>query len=539
MHISGCASFNPRLVQAILLVSLLFAGLLSGCAGPQAVGEENITIVIEIEGGEREITLPLGATVQNALDAAEIQAGILDKVIPPTFTTLAEGERIQVIKVREVFEIEEVVIPFQSQTVRNESLPEGQRRLIQAGENGVQQITYRQIFEDEVPGPRTIFKTTMLSEAKPEILMVGVQAPFAPISMPGILAYLTSGNAWVMETTTGERRAVVNSGDLDGRVFRLSPDGNWLLFTRRAGADDPDAINTLWAMNVRADAAQPLDLKVKNIIHFADWVPGESQTISYSTVEPRTTPPGWQANNDLYTLSISRSGAVQKPEELIEANFGGIYGWWGTQFAWSPSGEMLAYARPDSIGWVDLTEKAFIQLKEIIPLQTRSDWAWVPGIDWSGDGSLIYTVVHVPLAGLVSDEASPLFDVCAVMLENKRSVCLIPQSGMFAYPSPSPVLPDGSFRVAYLQAVFPDKSESSRYRLMLMDQDGSDRRLIFPPDGSPGLEPQKVIWGPAPEDGSLLWLAAVYQGNLWLINPQDGKSQQITGDGSIAKIDWK
>jgi resuscitation-promoting factor RpfB len=111
----------------------------------------------------------------------------------------------------------------------------------------------------------------------------------------------------------------------------------------------------------------------------------------------------------------------------------------------------------------------------------------VPGIDWSGDSSLIYTVVHVPLSGLVSDEASPLFDVCAVMLENKRSVCLIPQSGMFAYPSPSPVLPDGSFRVAYLQAIFPDKSESSRYRLMLMDQDGSDRRLIFPPEGSPGL----------------------------------------------------
>jgi resuscitation-promoting factor RpfB len=369
--------------------------------------------------------------------------------------------------------------------------------------------------------------------------MVGVQAPFAPITMPGVLAYLTSGNAWVMQNTTGERRAVVNTGDLDGRVFQLSPDGTWLLFTRRAAEDNPETINALWVVNIQEDDPKLVDLGVKNIIHFADWVPGTIRTVAYSTVEPRTSAPGWQANNDLSQVSFSLSGIALKPQELIEANFGGIYGWWGTHFAWSPDGERLAYARPDSIGWVDLKEKAFVQLKEIIPLQTRSDWAWVPGIEWSIDGSLIYTVAHVPLAGLTNDESSPLFDVCAVMLESKRSVCLVPQTGMFAYPSPSPILPDGSFIVAYLQAIFPDKSESSRYRLMRMDQDGSDRRLIFPPEGSPGLEPQKVVWGPVPVEGSLKWIGAIYQGNLWLIDPEDGRAQQITGDGSIAKIDWK
>jgi resuscitation-promoting factor RpfB len=540
MPISESASLSPRLTKTAALVLLVLLILLSGCnTHEMTAGEESVTIWIELEGGEKQVTLSLGATVQNALDEADIQLDNLDKVKPPTFTTLTNGDRIQVVRVREQFEIEEMVIPFQSQTVRNESLPEGQRRLIQSGENGIQQITYRQIFEDEVPGPRTIFRAAVIKEAKPEILMVGVQAPFAPITIPGMVAYLTSGNAWIMENTTGERYAVVNTGDLDGRVFRLSPDGSWLLYTRRAGEDDPEAINTLWAVNVREKASLPIDLKVKNIIHFADWVPGKEQTIVYSTVEPRTSAPGWQANNDLQLVSISRSGAAQKPEEIIEANFGGIYGWWGTHFAWSPEGERLAYARPDGVGWVDLEEQTFVQLMEIIPLQTRSDWAWVPGIDWSVDGSLIYTVAHIALPGLASDEASPLFDVCAVMLENPRSVCLVSQSGMFAYPSPSPLLPGDTFMVAYLQAIFPDKSESSRYRLMLMDQDGSDRRLIFPPEGSPGLEPQKVIWGPAPVDGSLLWLAAIYQGNLWLINPQNGQAQQITGDGSIAKLDWK
>jgi resuscitation-promoting factor RpfB len=539
MLISGSASLHPRLMYAVALVSLVLVILLSGCATPQVAGEESVIVWIELEGGETQVTLSSGATVQNALDEAGIQLDNLDKVKPPTFSTLAKGDRIQIVRVREVFEIEENVIPFQSQTVRNESLPEGQRRLIQSGENGVQQITYRQIFEDEVPGPRTIFRATMIKEAQPEILMVGVQAPFAPITLPGLLAYLTAGNAWVMENTTGERHAVVNTGDLDGRVFRLSPDGDWLLYTRRAGEDDPDAINTLWAVNIRADEPKPVNLNIKNIIHFADWVPGKIQTIAYSTVEPRSTAPGWQANNDLYLVSISRTGVAQKPEEIIEANFGGIYGWWGTHFSWSSDGTQLAYARPDSIGWVDLEEKTFVQLLEIIPLQTRSDWAWVPGFDWSTDSNQIYTVTHVPLPGLASDESSPLFDVCAVMLASQRSVCLVTQSGMFAYPVSSPLLPGDTFMVAYLQAIFPDKSESSRYRLMLMDQDGSNRRLVFPPEGSTGLEPQKVTWGPAPVEGSSLWLSAIYQGNLWLINPQDGHAQQITGDGSIAKLDWK
>ena len=41
--------------------------------------------------------------------------------------------------------------------------------------------------------------------------MVGVQAPFAPISIPGKLIYLTGGNAWMMEGTTSTRRPLVTS----------------------------------------------------------------------------------------------------------------------------------------------------------------------------------------------------------------------------------------------------------------------------------------------------------------------------------------
>jgi hypothetical protein len=238
-------------------------------------------------------------------------------------------------------------------------------------------------------------------------------------------------------------------------------------------------------------------------------------------------------------LTISDKGVILKREEIILANSGGIYGWWGTDFAWSPDGEQLAYSRPDSVGLVDLEEKQLVPLLDLIPLQTRSDWAWVPGVGWAPDESVLYTVTHVPMNGLASSEASPLFDLAALLPKTGQAIQLSPQTGMFAYPVPSPLLPGNRFLVAYLQAIFPDQSESSRYRLVLVDRDGSNRQVVFPSEGLPGLEPQRVIWGPAQSGASPLYLAMVYQGNLWLYDISTGKAQQITGDGSIGRLVWQ
>lgn len=35
------------------------------------------------------------------------------------------------------------------------------------------------------------------------------------------------------------------------------------------------------------------------------------------------------------------------------------------------------------------------------------------------------------------------------------------------------------------------------------------------------------------------FFAVTYQGNLWLVDSGNGKSYQVTGDGLIARLDWK
>ena len=527
-------------------ISLLVVGILvAGCAAPQAT-QEQIQVQIEIDGETLNVNVPAGSTVQQALDAANIELGTLDRTDPALFTVPSKGDTIRAIRVSEEFEVEEVVIPFERQILRNESLPPGKENevYLQIGKNGLQEITYRKVFENGIEVSSNPVRSTLIREPVPEILMVGIQTPFVPVGIPGRLIYLRDGNAWLIEETTGDRRAIITTGDLDGRVLALSDDLNWLLFTRTS--QEEGMINSLWATEITGEETKLVDLEVPNVIQFADWIPGSSLKIVFSTVEARSTAPGWQANNDLNVLIFSATGWTSEWDVVIEPNSGGLYGWWGTSYAWSPDRQTLAIARPDGLQLVTFLDGAITPLAEIVPLLTRGDWAWVPGISWSPDGEILYTVDHVPPPGSSTPEELPLFDLSAVPVPGGPLLRIISQAGMFSYPlaSPSQIRSDGqqSYQVAYLQAAFPTQSETSRYWLAVMDRDGSNPHTIFPAEGSQGITPQRDwgAWSPqALSESGNYSIALVYQGNLWLIDSVTGQAQQVTGDGLTTRVIWK
>jgi hypothetical protein len=398
------------------------------------------------------------------------------------------------------------------------------------------------VFEDGAESVSTVVKDIIVRPAIPEIVMIGVQTPFSPLSIPGKLAYLSVGNAWIMDGSTAIRRPLVTTGDLDGRIFALSPNGDWLLFTRKSSKTADQEINTLWVVNTENDSPVPINLKISNVVLYASWVPAQSGMIAYSTVEPRDASPKWQANNDLYTFAFSSSGWTSKPKLIVDANSGGTYGWWGSNYAWSPDGNFLAYSRPDEIGLVDLEEGILIPLTTITPLLTHRDWAWIPGITWGADSNSLYISTHAPSDNMISAEESPIFNLSAISVINSTNIQLVKQTGMFSYPSSSPVLSGSDeidFKIGFLQAIFPDQSETSRYRLVIMDRDGSNRKNIFPPEGLTGVEPQAPVWAPKSTLIDAEYISFLYQGNIWLIDTLSEFYQQITGDGLIERVDWK
>ena len=517
-----------------LLIFLLAFTLLTSCRSPQ-VTSTDITISITADGKTQTVTVPAGSTVTQAFQAAGITLESLDRTEPPPYTVLNNGDELTLTRVKEVFETEEKVIPFERQVARNESLPEGETRLVQAGTNGKEELTYRIVLENDVEISRSVVKSVILQDAAPEIVMVGAQSSFAPLPIPGKLVYLSGGNAWIMDTSTANRTPLVTTGDLDGRIFELSPNGNYLIYTRKSTKPADQEINTLWG--IRTTGGKQISTGIVNVVHFADWIPN-TNSFAYSTVEPRSTAPGWQANNDLQRYSIT-TGEKRK---ILEANSGGVYGWWGMTFAYSAEGK-LAYARPDGIGTVDIDGKALKPLLNITPLNTHSDWAWLPSIAWGADGKTLYYITHAPPPSLVSEEDSPFFDMGATSFSNDATVQIAELTGMFAYPSVSSIQSSARERpylVAYLQAIFPEQSETSRYRVVVMDRDGSNRRTVFPANDAPGLEPQTPAWAPEAIPGqSGDFIAVIYQGNLWLVDSGNSQAYQVTGDGLVTRIDWK
>ena len=504
--------------------------MLAGCNLFNTGGKIAVTIIDN--NLENTINIPSGSSVKQTLDSFGLSLNALDKTDPSLTTVLSEDATIKIIRVTEDFLIEQAIVPFEQQTVKNESLPEGQSVLIQAGANGIQQNTYRILYENGIETSKSFVSSEITQAAKPEIVMIGVQSPFTSQSISGIMAYITSSNAWVMEGSTGNRRPVVSTGDLDGRIFSISPDGEWLLFSR--SSETENEINTLWIVNLKSQSPELIRTNISNVVNYADWVPGRVRTFSYSTVEPVPTSPGWNANNDLLIYRFSETGQPLEPKMIVDKNPGGISGWWGTFYEWSTDGSKLAYARPDSIGLVDTEKGELYSLIDFEIYSTNSNWAWVPGIKWSMDDQAIYTVL---LPGDVNDTSSQYPALSVILLPENKVIHLVSNCGLFCYPVPSPVSADGRYIVGYLGSIIPDQSETSSYNLGIMDRDGSNLNKLYPDEGIQGLSPQTIKWSPTYAADQLL--AVIAQNDLMLVNTQTGSIKKITGDGSISKIDWK
>lgn len=500
-----------------LYILAFIAFMLAACA-PGTVGQQ-ISVSIIADGQTRALTLPAGSSASDALAAAGIALGDLDRSQPPSYTQLAHGDEIHIIRVVEEFETEQVELPFVSRTLPNESLPVGEQRLIQNGANGLQEVRYRLIYENGELVSRTEVSSTVLAQPVDEIIMIGAQSPFSSVEIAGRLAFISAGNAWVLEGNSAARRAVAITGDLDGRVFELSPDARWLLFTRDSPGED--AINELWVASLASSEQTLIDLEVQNVVHYAGWIPGEQNSIAFSTVEPALHPPGWEATNDLQRITFSDDGEVGEPELLLSPRQDGLYAWWGTAYAWSPQGEQLAFARPDGVGTVDLASDSLDIWYSLPVYQTGSDWAWIPGVSWLDDERFYYIRYATNPPSFSLQLAGP-----------EGSVEIAADVGMFAQPA---VEADGG-QVAFLRAFIPSQSDISSYELMVATPEAVVTSL-FPPQGAAGLQPQRVVWSPS--GGKAPLIAFIYEGNLWVVNILSGEASQLTGDGLVRAISWQ
>lgn len=530
-------SIYPAMSKRIVFLFLLLL-LLAACAPD---GSPAVTLIAD---GETRTLTTEARTVRELLAEAGLTLDEDDRVEPVEPTFIEDGITIRVVRVEVRTETEEREIPFERQTGRDASLPVGETRLLQPGITGIEELTYRITLEDGVEVGRQLVRQVTLREPRTEVILIGVQAELEPVPITGTVAYVANHNIWVIQTTSPNQRRLTHTSDLDGRVFTLSPDGAYLLFTRVSspmegtnGEDEPAPLNTLWMINTAAADAEPIQLEAESIL-WADWSPecedtpaGYGCRIAYATGVRAEGNPGWKAENDLWIAKPrARDGRLLNRRRIVEPGVGGPYGWWGDTYAWSPNGRSLAYARPDEVGVIRASDGARTPLALFSPYRTYAPWAWVPTVSWSPESKFVITTLHGPAPTGGEPEDSPVFDVWALAADETITAELASEAGMWA----APLYASEGNHIAFGRARSPYTSQTSGYDLYLLDRDGSDRRLLFPPQDEIGLEYPEIAWGPGGNR-----LIVVYQGNLYLISIPDGEIHQLTVDGSVTAVRWQ
>lgn len=530
------------LAACLRRLCLLLAMVLAGCAHTPETVPPRITVHIVADGQTHTLDLDAGSTPADALEKAGLILSAMDRLDLAGDVMLSSGMEFRVIRVTEQFVLEEIAVPLDTQTVQNESLPQGATQVAQAGVSGLVQNTYRVLLEDGLEVSRTLFRQQIVLEAMPRIVMTGVLAPLTPVDLPGRLVYLSGGNAWLMQGSSDQRLLLTTSADLDGRVFSRSADGRWLLFTRALPESSGGDLNELWFLDTTSQLPRPVSLGIRNIIHFADWQPGYGMAIACSTVEPRPEAPGWQANNDLIRITFDQTGIILTTETLLEPNPGGVYGWWGTDFAWSPDGLTLAYSQTDSVGLLDVQSGDLTRLTAILPFQSGAATAWLPSLAWSADGKRLYFTTHGAAGS--SDESSPVFSIASLAARSSRQIQPVARvdGGSAVYPSPAP-WGRGDFSLVWLQAdpqYSGNAADTDTAYHLFAAASGVDTQVEIPaPHPGAGFEPQTVQWCPDPAACQEPLVGVIYQGDIWLINLKTLQFHRLTGDGSVKLIDWE
>jgi Tol biopolymer transport system component len=223
-----------------------------------------------------------------------------------------------------------------------------------------------------------------------------------------------------------------------------------------------------------------------------------------------------------------RAGTLSAPEKILEPATGGMFGWWGANYFWSPDGKSIAIGSTDGVDVVDLRSHKPITLTRFVAYNTFSNWAWTPTIAWTPDSKFVIAVVHGPSPAGEPPESSPVFDVWALAADGSFKARLASETGMWAAPR---IGPGG---ILFGRAQAPYASADSRYDLFRMDRDGSNSTRLFPAEGSPGLLSRPDL-SFSPDGGQIV---VAYQRDLYFVNVLTGASQQITTDGNLSSPRW-
>ncbi len=508
---------RPQLrLRLVALAALALSGLLlTGCSA----GARHVCIAAD---GETTCVDTRAGLAYEVLREVGIELGELDRVEPDYWAPVSPGLELRVVRVVHEQEVAEQPLPFERRLVKTLSLEPGVSKLLQAGSTGTEAVTYLVVLEDGVEVRREQVRVDVTVPPRDEVVAVGMTKPAGTGEFGGTVAYLAQGNAWVLRGDMEAERALTATGDLDGRVFELSPDGRSLVFTRRV-VEPSLTLNRLYAVSTEMVDPAAEDLGAVGVLR-ARWSP-TGNAIVYTTAEGTEGSPGWRARNDLWLLNWVDE---RVPRQVLEESCLGPYCWWGPELAWGPSEERLYLADASAVYEVDLVAGAGRMVVEFAPVRTGGNWAWVPELSVVPGTNVV--AMAWPATGAAEADLTSRFDLVVIDPLGGSPTVLAEGVGMWSRPRYTS-RPDGTTRVAYGVADTGLRSSDSPYAIWTADGDGTEAERAFPPAAS-GSVLYETVWS---SPGYLLIGA---EGGLYLVRADGGGVRPLLEGVPVERVQW-
>ncbi|WP_308194104.1 ubiquitin-like domain-containing protein [Nocardioides sp. SR21] len=166
------------------------------------------TLTVKL-GGHKAVTKTITAlTVEEALEDLGVELGKHDEVTPAPTATIEDGDKLVFTNVRVVTKyVADEAVDFETVEQEDGSMFEGESTVVQAGEDGSRNVTYRIVYRNGEITAKKVLKQTVLSAPVDEVVKVGTKAPATNFAggntVWDALAQCESGGNWAINTGNG------------------------------------------------------------------------------------------------------------------------------------------------------------------------------------------------------------------------------------------------------------------------------------------------------------------------------------------------
>lgn len=123
-----------------------------------------------------------GQTVQAVLKDLNIPLNKSDRTFPAPHESVGTFDRIEVVRVHSIFEEQEIALPYESITVKDNNLEKGKLRLVQEGEKGVLLKTLKSTFENGRFIKQELIGEQVVAASVDEVVAIGNKNPVTILS---------------------------------------------------------------------------------------------------------------------------------------------------------------------------------------------------------------------------------------------------------------------------------------------------------------------------------------------------------------------